>query len=108
MPDGELLERGKTFFGPELPCSFEAVLELAALGFHGTTADGDTLLSQIVVMNVVFMREEVLGRLFDDFSRMNMFRRGLNHEILKGFDNPFVLAMAELVQQRVRPAAGFG
>ena len=39
---------------------------------------------------------------------MNVFRRGLNHEILEGFDNTLVLAMAELVQQRVRPAAGFG
>jgi len=75
---------------PELAATFEAVLELAALGFHGPTTDGDFLLSQIVVMNVVFMREEVLGRLFDDFSGMNVFRRGLNHEILEGFDNPLV------------------
>ena len=105
LNEGE--ETAGTGSSPELAAAFKAVLELTALGFHGPAADGNALPGQIAVMDVVLVRDEILGCLFDDLRRMKVFRRGLDHEGLEGFDNTFIFAMAELVQQGVRPAAGF-
>ena len=83
-----------TIIGPELSSSFETILELAALRFHGAASNGDALFGILIIVDMFLVREEVFAGGADFIFGMEMLLGRMSHQFFQRLDNAQFFAMA--------------
>src|SRR5258706_115840 len=93
--------------GPKLPSPLQAILELAARGLHGAAANGRPTRGEAGVLKMVAVLAKVFHLSLHEGVWGRTFRRFGGEQFFEALDQAMFHVVAQLVQERFNPWAGF-